>query len=117
MRPVPKSKPKGERRRLLEKDIQKQIADWLTLRGIFWYRNNTGAVAGEYKGRKRFIRFGSAGAPDIVCVIKGCYIGIEVKRPGGKQTPDQAAFQDQLILAGGNYVLAESLEDVKDALT
>jgi hypothetical protein len=113
LRLVPKSKPKSERPPILEHDIQTAICEWLTLRRIFFYRQNAGGM----KKGKHFVRFAVKGAPDIVCVIKGCYIGIEVKRPGGKQTPDQAAFQDQLILAGGNYVLAESLEDVKDALT
>ena len=103
--------------RLRESDVQRCILDWLCLKRIFHFRSNTGAMTRDYKGHRRFIRFGTPGCPDIVCVIKGCFIGIEVKRPGAKQTPEQAAFQDQLILAGGNYILADCLEDVRDALT
>jgi hypothetical protein len=40
------------------------------------------------------------------------YIGIEVKRPGGKLSPHQERFRDNLQQAGGVYVVAYSVEDV-----
>jgi hypothetical protein len=52
------------------------------------------------------------GSPDIICVIKGQYVGIEVKRPGGKQNPNQLQFQKDLENSGGKYILAYSLDDV-----
>lgn len=83
---------------------------------IFHYRNNTGAtVIGEGKG-KRFLRFGAKGSPDIVCVINGNYVGIEVKGLKGYQSPDQKSFQEGLEGAGGRYILARSLDDVIDGL-
>lgn len=102
--------------KLSERDIQSQVTDWLTLKGIFWYRQNTGAMTRDYKGRRRFIRFGARGAPDIVCCIRGKYVAIELKRPGGRQTSEQAAFEANLKLAGGIYILGHSLEDVVRAL-
>jgi hypothetical protein len=68
-------------------------------------------VGGEHKGKKWFVRFGAVGAPDIICVIKGQYVGIEVKAPTGKQSDHQKAFQQALEAAGGRYVLAYSLDD------
>jgi hypothetical protein len=97
---------------LRERDIQKQITDHLSYRHIFWYRQNTGAMTGEYKGKKRFVRFSTPGAPDIVCVRAGLFIGIEVKEPGGVQSKDQVKFENELTMAGGKYILAHSLEDV-----
>jgi hypothetical protein len=106
-----------------ESHIQKTILDYLTVHRVFAYRNNTGAVAADYKGKKqfvpekkRFIRFGVKGGPDIVAVIKGQFIGIEVKRPGQVQTAAQAAFETSLTLAGGKYILAHSFKDVEYAL-
>jgi hypothetical protein len=32
-------------------------------------------------GKGGFYRFGALGAPDIICVIAGQYVGIEVKAP------------------------------------
>lgn len=95
-----------------EADIQRTILDWLAAKRIFHYRQNTGAV----KTEDRFFRFGTPGAPDIVAVIGGRYVGIEVKRRGGMQTPGQREFEGRLNTAGGLYVLARSLEDVEAAL-
>lgn len=119
-----KTKARGEtvsvmKPRPLERDIQKQIVDWLTLRGLFWRRNNTGASGPMFhKGKRRFVRYSSPGAPDIYVVHRGLYIAIEVKRPGGRQSEDQIAFMDELRTRGeGIYVLAYSLEDVIKALS
>jgi hypothetical protein len=91
-----------------EADIQRTILDYLALRRIFHYRQNTGAT----KTEKRFFRFGAKGAPDIIAVHGGIYHGIEVKKPGEVPTDDQAAFGKALIAAGGEYIVAHSVEDV-----
>lgn len=62
------------------------------------------------------MRFGALGSPDIICVIKGQFVGIEVKRPGGKQSDSQAEVQARLEEAGGQYILAFDLDDVVKAI-
>lgn len=115
---------------LKEREIQKLILDYLQARGIFAWRNNTGAFAGEHNGKKRFVRFGFPGVADILGIIRteaevgsgihrntfGRFLSIEVKRPGGKQTDDQKAFQEAVERNGGIYILASSLEDVMEVL-
>lgn len=95
-----------------ENDIQRQILDYLTIKRVFHYRNNSGGMTKIYNGRKMFMRFGEVGSPDIVCVINGQYVGIEVKKPGGKQSDNQKMFQEKLEQAGGKYILAYSLDDI-----
>lgn len=97
-----------------EHEIQSQILDWLRIEKIFHYRNNTGAFSGEYKGKRWFARFGKKGAPDIVAVHRGLYIGIEVKRPGKPLSPEQEAFRCELESHKGIYVWATKLEDVQE---
>lgn len=101
-----------------ESDVQRTILEWLAWKHIFHYRNNSGAFAIPAQGthQRRFFRAGVVGAPDIVCVIKGQYVGIEVKAPKGKQSDHQKEFQRQLEAAGGRYVLAYSLDEVISAL-
>ena len=99
-----------------EHDIQKQILDWLDFTHIFHRRQNVGAIASEYQGKKRFTRFGKAGDADIVLCYKGQFCAIEVKGEKGKQTQEQACYQSDLESAGGRYILARSLEDVKRGL-
>jgi len=93
-----------------EKDVQRAILDYLELRGEFHYRNNSGAMVSEYKGKKRFMRFGALGSPDIIIVKNGKYIGCEVKGTDGKQSEDQMDFARRLIKAGGEYILTHSLD-------
>ena len=96
-----------------EKDIQKQILEYLKIKKIFHYRNNTGGFMDK---NNHFYRYGEVGSPDIICVINGIYIAIEVKQPKGKQSEGQKAFQENLEKAGGKYWLVYSLEDVIDKL-
>jgi hypothetical protein len=66
---------------------------------------------------KHFYRFGALGSPDIICVINGQYVGIEVKAPKGKLRDSQVEFQKNLEAAGGKYILAYSLDDVMMAIS
>ena len=92
-----------------ESDVQKAIIQYLEVKHIFHYRNNSGAYKAEHGS---FIRYGAVGSPDIICVINGQYVGIEVKRPGGRLSPFQKIFAENLVKAGGRYILAFSIDDV-----
>lgn len=96
-----------------EADVQRAILDYLALKRIFHYRNNSG---GFRDAANHFYRFGAIGSPDIVCVVNGQYVGIEVKAPGGRQSEHQKEFQRRLEEAGGRYVIASSLDDVLGVL-
>lgn len=98
--------------KLSEHDVQRLILDWLGMRGYFHWRNNSGAMVSSYKGKKRFMRFGAVGSPDIFAIIKGSIVGIEVKGPNGKLSPHQQIFSEGFRRAGGHYVVAHSLDDV-----
>lgn len=97
--------------RSTEKETQKACLDYLEALRLFHYRNNSGAMALESKGMRRFVRFGAAGSPDIIVVIKGRYIGFEIKDVKGKQSESQVAFQEQLERAGGAYHVIRSIDD------
>ena len=94
-----------------EKDTQAAIIQWLEIKHIFHYRQNTGAFQ---TAQGNFYRFGHPGACDIIVVANGRYIGIEVKAPRGQLSKTQEHFRDNLILAGGHYIVARQLEDVID---
>ena len=96
--------------KLREKDIQKTIIGYLKLKKIFHYKNNTVGIYNQKTGQ--YIPSPSKGAPDIIAIKDGKYIGIEVKAPKAKQSEHQRTFQDNLEEAGGIYILAYELEDV-----
>ncbi len=99
-----------------EKEIQNQIIEWLKWSKCFFWRNNSGAIFTEYKGRKHMYRFGSIGSPDIFVVKKGKIYGIEVKSATGKQSPEQKSWQQAFEISGGKYILARKLYDVSELI-
>lgn len=100
-----------------EKETQKAVLDYLSLKGIFHYRQNSGAFKTDRGG---FYRMGASGAPDIVAVVNICYIGVyvalEIKDIHGKLNDNQIKFKEDLEKSGGFYFIIRSLEDCINAL-
>lgn len=95
-----------------ESDLKRTVISYLDLHRFFWWRNNSGAIKlRNKKGVERFIRFGCPGSPDIY-VLKDRLFGIELKAPYGEQSRSQIEFECGFRKAGGQYILARSIEDV-----
>ena len=94
---------------LKESQVLKQCLDFLAMRNIFFYRQNTGAFKNS---QGNFYRFGTHGAPDLVVVVAGQYIGLEIKAKGRKQSEDQKAFERSLKKAGGEYLVIYDVADL-----
>jgi len=98
-----------------ENAIQNAIMDLLSYRNVFHWRNNTTPIYDP--SRKCFRKMNSMkGIPDIICIINGRFLGIEVKTLTGKQSPDQKEFEKVCLKNGGVYCLARSVEDVQEVL-
>lgn len=91
-----------------EAEAQKAILQYLQLKKHFCWRNNTGAFKAEHGS---FIRFGAKGSPDIMCIIDGNFVGLEIKGKDGRLSPDQIAFQEATHKAGGKYHILKSIDD------
>lgn len=102
-------------KKILEKDIQRDICDWLAEQEkFFWRHNNTPIFGKSNDGRMRFRsmgKYGKHGLPDIIVLDKGIFHGIEVKRPGCSPTPEQIAVGRSIELAGGKYYVVHSLRE------
>jgi hypothetical protein len=112
--------PRGEGEQLntipiLEQHIQKQILDYLRFRGIPCYKHQNASIR---KPDGSYIPTHTRGVSDIIgCLPKtGRFLAIEVKRPGGKPTPEQQQFIDTINGAGGLAFVARSIEDVQQYL-
>jgi len=51
--------------------------------------------------------------PDIVCILEGTYIGLEVKTAVGRLNENQIETHRKIISAGGLVYVVRSLNDVK----
>jgi Holliday junction resolvase len=89
--------------KLKESDIRKQLQDYLRWHGWHVHYNLQGL--GSYRG-----------VSDLTCIKGGRVVWLEVKTPTGKQREDQKMFQAEVEAAGGEYVLACCIEDLKEAV-
>jgi len=102
-------------RQLKEKDIESLILDYLKVipQSRFW-KNNTTGIFDPATGKMRLLngRHHAKGAADILGVINGRFVAIEVKRPKGKVSDSQEDFLQSIVNAGGIAFIAYSLDDV-----
>ena len=97
---------------MLEKHIQSQILAYLRLKGVFHWRQNTGAVNIQGKNGNRFVRFGKPGISDIIGIYNGRFLAIEVKTQKGRLSEHQKVFLKDVEDNGGIAIVARSVEDV-----
>ncbi len=81
-------------------------------RDLIAWRNNSGMM----KRGSRYIRFGAVGSPDIICIVRGRFLGIECKTDDGKQDEKQESWQRACERAGGMYVVCRSVQEAVAAL-
>lgn len=105
-----------------ESAIQKAILDYLKLRQVFCWRNNSGARKFAYQRQDgkithNFFQWGKVGSGDILGLTKkGIFFSIEVKAQGKKPTPQQTEFMNNVIVNNGIAFVAYSVEDVEKGL-
>ena len=100
-----------------EGKIQADICKYLRKRGAFFYRvNNTPVFDAKIGTYRAMGTYAMRGAPDLVCIDSyGGFVGIEVKSKRGKLSPDQILFKKRCERHNAIYIVATSVDDVKDA--
>ena len=98
-----------------EREVVKACLEYLELRGVYAYRQNTGAAEyADNTGRRRFVRYGKPGISDIIGVLPGGrFIAVECKAPGGRLSEHQTEFLKDIERMGGLAVIARSVEDLE----
>lgn len=92
-----------------ETELVKQCLELLKLRGIFAWRQNTGAM----RIGNRLVRFGQRGIADILGVLPdGRFLAIECKVGNRKVTTEQNAFLDSVEANGGVALVVRSLDEL-----
>ena len=89
---------------MLEKNITNQIMRYLkTVPYCFCWKQHGG-------------QYGTAGIPDIICCLNGCFIAFEVKTETGKLTKLQESTIQKIKEAKGEAFKVTSLTEVKEIL-
>lgn len=78
-----------------------------SLPGVLAWRNQSGALR---NATGQLVRFGAPGSPDVICIVAGRFVGLEVKQPGGRLSERQQRWQAACRAAGGVYERVETPE-------
>lgn len=90
-----------KKNKALENTLKKDVLKFLESSGVFCFRNNTGAIISQYKGKSRFFKFGAVGSGDIFALHRGVFVSIELKAPGKSPTFDQESWMERVRHHGG----------------
>jgi len=93
---------------MIEALLQKQVlAHLMQVPDSFFWRANTGAA----KTARGFVHFGLPGQSDVLGLVRGRFVAVELKSEDGRLRPEQRAFRDRVLRAGGIYIVARSVDD------
>ncbi len=85
--------------KLSENDIKTQVKQYLDLRG--WYHFPILQGLGSFDG-----------IPDRIAIKNGRTLYLEIKKPGGKQSPGQVDFERNIKFQKGEYYLIDDLDSL-----
>ena len=110
-----------------ESDVLTACLQYLSLKGVFAWRQNQGAIPLKGGGYRRFV--GLHGVSDILGILSqsvavvgegnlrfGNLLAVEVKRIGQKPRPEQAAFLERVNALGGVGICVHSVAELQARL-
>ncbi len=87
---------------------------YLEIRGIFHWRNNTGAVQVR---PGQFMRFGKIGSSDILGILPGGrMLCVECKAKSGRLSPEQKQFLDDARELGALALVVRDWQELDESL-
>ena len=98
-----------------ENDLIHAALEWLGLKGVFPWRNNTGAVKYDKKGGGYYyVKFGVPGMSDILGILPdGRFLAAEAKPDPKKDlSADQYLFIERVKVQGGVGCMFRTLEEL-----
>ncbi len=105
--------------KLRETDLVKSCIQYLEMKRIKAWRNNSGAQVSEYNGKKRFFKYGATGSPDILAVEPktGRLINIECKVGKNTMSDSQKQWKKEMEATGALYWLIYNIEELVGKLS
>jgi hypothetical protein len=104
----------AKNRNYAESRLQAEIVKALSLMGVFVMMVPNGEITDmSAKKYTRLVSMGfRLGAPDLLLFAKkeNRFFGLELKKPGGKQSPGQVSFQDKCAANNWPYAVVDSLD-------
>lgn len=100
-----------------ESAIQKQIMDYLRLKGCLVFKHRNVGIWVKKTGHYIPLSAGEIGISDIIGLTKnGIFLAIEVKAPKKKPSKEQLDFIERVKAKGGIAFWTDNLDDVVEIL-
>ena len=90
--------------------LRKRSKNLFVADGAFYWRANSGHLRGA-AGRPVMVN--SPGCADVLGVVRGVSVGLEIKTEAGRQSPEQKAWQVIFEAAGGVYAVVRSVGEAR----
>ena len=116
---------------MTEKEIENACIDFIRIIGGWVQKVHSGSILKSYKQRNGAskvyrVNLADKGTPDLLCCIKGRFLGIEVKRSPkevekwwlGKDERSQDQLHQRHLIkkAGGIHIIVSSINELKQDL-
>ena len=102
-----------------EHQIEREILVWLNrIRGALFWKNETQGTYDAAKGcyRKNSNPFFIKGVSDIIGILNGVVVFLEVKSAKGRESESQKRFREAVTKRGGNVHVVRSIEETEAVL-
>ena len=100
---------------MTESQLQSKICDYLQKAGYCFSRiNNTPVFDPKRKIFRSMGKYVMRGFPDIVVIVCGRFVGLEIKSERGRQSDAQKLAQERIEKAGGYYCLINNWQEFSD---
>lgn len=84
---------------------------------VYFARTNSfSGLVTRYNGSQGYVKNSKRGMPDIVFCMHGKYVGIELKSPKGRQSPEQKLAELHITKVGGIYAVIKTSEEFEEVL-
>jgi hypothetical protein len=102
---------KGE---LSEKQIENQVLTWLKFKNIFAFKvKSVGTFDPKLQKFRKPSPWYKRGCPDVVCIHRGKFIGLEIKTKKGRVSPHQELFHKEAKEAGAEIFIVRDVEQLR----
>jgi hypothetical protein len=99
-----------------ESVIENQILEWLAMSRIgFFWKNVSGGFFDGKRMRKHTSQFAINGTSDILGIVNGRFIALEVKTDAGRPSAEQLAFIRRVTACGGLACVVRSVDQTRSA--
>ncbi len=97
----------------IQNAIRKELGDVIRYPELVLWPNVCGVFLDGHSGTRRRVGIGNPGGADLIGLWSGRFLGVEIKTPIGRLSPEQRTFGELVTKRGGIYVVLRSVDEAR----